>query len=104
MAKAIHDPANYRKMCEPFESYDAAVAAVEKFYDEVSEARKRHKIPDVLIAFTVNFMTPEGEAEMSSHGHIGSVEREEGLAAYTYARAKADRDERVARRLKPRPT
>ena len=47
--QSIIDPDNYRNLCEPFETDDAAYEALEKFWEEFYEIRNKHKIADVYV-------------------------------------------------------
>lgn len=92
-----HDPELYREISKPFPSAEAASEAIDAFYDELYELRRKHKIPDVLVVMQVNGMTRDGqEGTMILSGMIGGAMYEESLAAYALGEASARRQEKIA--------
>lgn len=60
MKKLKNDPENYRKMSQPHENEEAAKKALDGFYEQVSEARKKFGIADVLIVVKDSIMHDDG--------------------------------------------
>jgi hypothetical protein len=88
--KAINDPANYRKMCEPFADAETAQIALDDFYRELRELRNKHKIPDMLTVIKISAMRDGKEATAILTGYNGDVLREPELAAYAYGESQAN--------------
>lgn len=96
MEKKISDPENYYKMSEPFESADACNKALEGFYDEVSEIRKKYKIRDVLIITSGTVKYEDGEAsEYIQCSGFGSQLRQESMAAYAFGQTQSEHRELI---------
>ena len=92
-----NDPANYREMCVPHGSADEANAALDLFFDEVAAARKRHRIPNVLLTLEVRHLDAEGgEVEARASLSFGDSAHAEGLAAFALGFERAKREERTA--------
>lgn len=101
MSDGISDPNLYREMSIPFPSSEVAQVAMEKFYEEVRESRKRNKIQDVLIVVEFGAIGEGGkEVTYLNSCTCGSQLKEEYLAAYALGVATASHDELVARALK----
>lgn len=58
MSQTKNDPANYRRMSEPFRSGEEANEALSAFFDEVQAARERHRIADVVVLCEVPHAAP----------------------------------------------
>lgn len=93
------DFGNYREMSEPFASSEEANTALQAFFDEVAEARIKHKITDVLLVVSCIAVTAEGEAAFVTHAHFGDEFKVESMAAYAFGRASADREATTAQLL-----
>ena len=52
----------YAKLSEPHESAAALNAAIDAFRDEIDEARKRHRIPDVVVSISASYIDANGKA------------------------------------------
>lgn len=56
-----HDPKLFREMSEPFASVAEADEAVRKLFDDLYEARKKHRIANMLVTIEINTITDSGE-------------------------------------------
>jgi hypothetical protein len=95
-----NDPENYRKLSEPFNGPEEANEAIRKFFEEIAEARKRHRIPDVAVALAANVRYESGEGTAMTYAAYGDVFKAESLLAYAMGAEAADRRERIAKLLK----
>jgi hypothetical protein len=95
------DPENYSKLSVPFESSDTASEALENFYKEVGELRKKHKIPDLLMIVKASVKYEDGEiGDIIHHSFYGNVLNQLPMAAYVYGQTQADHEEVISRLLK----
>jgi hypothetical protein len=102
--KVTNDPANYSQMSVPFESEDEANKAMNDFYEEVGELRKKYKIQDLLVVMYGSLKSSDGEVgNFMNSISFGSSLNQEGLAAYAYGAAKADREDRIMKLLSGKP-
>jgi hypothetical protein len=90
----ISDPANYRRMSEPFANVEEAGAAYEAFMKELVELRKRHRIKDVFVVSEIAVITADGEAAATMVAHLGDAMHELALAAYGFGEA-SERQKRI---------
>jgi hypothetical protein len=79
------DPANYRAMCVPHEGAEAANFALQAFAKDVEEARRKHRIRDVLVTLCMGVKYASGSEDgamtcFSFGDRSACVE----LAAYAY--------------------
>ena len=83
--KVIRDPQLYREMCVPFPDTEATQIAVDAFYEDVRESRRKHKIPDVLVV--IRFTTMVDGVEMTAYltGNNGNPLECEPMAAFALA-------------------
>ncbi len=88
-----NDPDNYNKLSIPFESVDLANEALSNFHKELSDLRKKHKIPDVLVVTKGSVRHADGEiGDFMQHSSYGSSLNQLPMAAYAYGQTKADHD------------
>lgn len=73
--KAIHDPALYRRLSEPFETVEAANAAFDAFSEEFRALRKKHRIPDAVYIAAVNVKDGDKESSIMAYGNCGDGRR-----------------------------
>jgi hypothetical protein len=99
MSADINDAATDRAMSEPFQSAAAADEALAAFDAELRELRRKHKITDVLCVSHFTVMSGGREAENWSSSFIGNVLMAEAMAAYSFARERAQARQRIARLL-----
>jgi hypothetical protein len=99
MSAEIHNADVYREMSEPFESLEAADAALAAFDKELRELRVKHKITDVLCVTHFNTLINGKEQEHFATSLVGSVLMGEGMAAYAFGSEKARARQRIARLL-----
>lgn len=92
----INSPATYRKMCEPFANIAEANKATTDFQDELYELRVKHRIKDFAFVAEVNVLGESGdEYSPMIAGMLGDATKMEGLFAFAYGRAAAERQERI---------
>lgn len=91
------DPKNYRAMGVPHEGADAANAALVAFARDVEEARKKHRIRDVLVTvqMVVDYSDDEQETAVMTRFSFGDVSKNLELAAYAYGAESAEHRERI---------
>lgn len=103
MAKRVNDPANYRRMSEPFPSAEEANTALGAFFDAVDEARKKYRMKDVHLVIDMSVMandpatgeTFEGAARTSAH--FGDSGKAEEMAAWSLGTETAKRNAHIGR-------
>jgi len=97
----VQNPKLYRELSVPFESAEAANAALTAFYEEVRELRKKHKITDLhlICQVSANFKDDDGEDEgqLMAVCHFGSELMIEGMTGYAFGKAHADSKARIAK-------
>jgi hypothetical protein len=93
------DPKLYREMSVPFESPEKADDAMRAFQADVEEARKKHKIPDVLVAASGSYQDGDDEAAFFSSFSFGNHAYTIALAAYAYGSERERLDENVGKLL-----
>ena len=91
-----NDPANYRRLSEPFASPDDAEKALDQFLDELMELRNKHRIRDMAYVLSVPVAYPAGEADCIITGHFGSSAQRLPLMAYGHAEAVAEHENQLA--------
>lgn len=98
--ETINDPANYAKMSEPFESKDKANQALQAFADEVSAARKRHGIANVIIIIKDSCLYDGEPGDFLNLMQLGSSQEHEAMAAYAFGAIQAERRANINRILR----
>lgn len=95
MSTVFNDnPENYRKMSEPFETPEKANEALENFYNELSELRKKHNISDILVVIEDSSKYSDGKiGTFMQCLQFGNSLKCETLAAYAYGQATANHRE-----------
>lgn len=87
--KIQNDPEHYEKMNASYPSPEAAQAAIDAFIADVSEARERHRIGNVVIVAAVR----HDNQVMATHGILGDERHVVTLLAYAL---KRERDQHAA--------
>jgi hypothetical protein len=95
-----NDFKKYSQMAMPFESSEAADAALQIFYELVEKAREQCKITDVHIIAKVTMITKDGEGAAMSSIHIGNSFEAEAMCAWGYGQESANRQTMIAQLLK----
>lgn len=80
----MNDPANYRALSLPFASPAEANDALEAFLEDVSLARQKHRIRDVLTIASLSVSYQTGEGDAITLRHVGDTLRAVSMAAYAY--------------------
>lgn len=94
----VSDPANYRKLSEPFATPDDANRELQAFFAALAELRKTHHVRDVLVVVAGSVTYESGdEGEFSTTAHFGDSMRAESMAAYAYGMESARRQERISK-------
>lgn len=96
MPKVKRDPANYREMLEPHESAEDADEALSAFFGAVSDLRKEHRIPNVLIVADIAYMRGGEEVPGRLCLNFGDQHHAYPLAAFAYGYEKARAAEFIA--------
>lgn len=85
-----NDLANYRKMAEPFQSVEAANAAVKNFYKAIEEARKEFGIMDVHIIVKMNIVRDGTEGSAMTSAHYGNTLEGAPMCAWALGQEQSD--------------
>lgn len=93
--KTIHDPANYRAMSEPYNSRATAMEAMEAFYNDVREARQRHRIADVVLVIRSTY--GPNETPLIHTAHMGDELKELPMVHFALANAENSVSEMIER-------
>lgn len=88
--QAEHNPETYREMLVPHESPEVAAAAWAEFWGDVYEARKKHRITDVVMVGQLWAKTPRGEECFRLVGGMGAESNIVTLLAWAYGKTSAD--------------
>lgn len=101
MAKKFKsDPENYYKMSEPLENVEKANEAMEAFFEELSELRKKYKLRDVYVVVNGSVKYENGDAgEFMVTSNFGSVLNALAMTAYAYGVEKSEHEERISKLL-----
>lgn len=92
------DPANFRKMSEPFATSADADKAVDAFQAGLKKLRDECRIAEVFCIIEVPYLLPDGgEASAMARLHHGYQLKAPVLAAYGYGIETASHDAMIAR-------
>lgn len=92
----IHDPDLYARMCEPHPDADAATAAYKAFFAEVSAARERHRIRDVVVVSTLSLKADDGSVATGVlYGNRGDLRLVSTMLAHALGHARAAEQSRL---------
>lgn len=92
----VPDPALYRDLSAPFASPEDAQAALAAFWADVQEARKRHRLADVVVVVQVPVRFGEEEGVSASVSHLGNWQNKEAMLARALGDASAEREALLA--------
>lgn len=95
-ARGVDDTAGYRRLCEPHESREALLDAVDQFSAAVRELSEQYRIPDVVVVMRANATTPDGEQQMITTHHHGDSTRTESMLAWALGRERRERDRMIS--------
>lgn len=97
-----NDPNTYLEMSKPHESVDKANEDLEKFYEEVSELRKKYKLREVfvIVETPVIFNSEEEFSDSISNCYFGNALNKERICTYAYGQAKQEQEEMIGKYLK----
>lgn len=88
----------FLELQQPHESADAVNAAVQAFLEDVGEARKKHRISEVLTCAFVRYITSDGEEADAMVPHFyGDQLHAESVSAYALGRYAERRQESIAK-------
>lgn len=90
------DPDLYHQLCKPFESAEDAQKALDAFFEEVYALRVKYKLADVSVLVQSSIV---GSGPFLWSAHCGSQSEVEGLAAWYFGQAQADRQDRIRRAM-----
>jgi hypothetical protein len=95
------NPQLYRELSEPFETMDEANSAVQEFFREVGELRKKYGLPNVYFIVSASSKDAAGEeGQFIVNMMYGDESMAESLVAYSLGFEAAERQERIAGLLK----
>lgn len=90
------DPGNYRAMSVPFPDDKTATDAINAFFADVRELRKKHKITDVQIVVSGSVSGPDGqEFSFCVNGHHGNASRAVEMLAWAFGKEQSESDARI---------
>lgn len=99
----VDDPAAYHQRLAPFESMEAANAAVQAFFADLYELCRRHKIPDAHVVIKVLARLESGEVgDALLDMHVGSGAEAEAMVAWAMGRVQLQRQEAIAALIRGR--
>jgi kynureninase len=99
MSEYKSDPANYRKLSEPFRDADAANKALDGFYSAIDAVRNEFHIPDVVTIIRANVVGDSGEYSAITISQLGDEWQHEIMLAYALGKIQTDRQERIGKLL-----
>lgn len=95
------DPANYRRLSEPFPDQESAKRRIGEFWDAVSKLRNELHITDVHVIVRVNVIDAAGdEGVMITASHFGSAIEGEAMCAWALGHEAAMRESTIGKLLK----
>lgn len=88
----IQDAKTYYKLSEPFADADAANAALDAFYAELRELRKKHRLADVhcIVRIDVSYEDEDQIGSVMSHCHAGSTLWAQAMCAWALGQESAE--------------
>jgi hypothetical protein len=90
------NPKLYRKMLEPVPMAEAE-ENVKQFWEEVYALREKYRIADVHVICKLFVLAEDGrEGAVQVDMHAGSENESEGMTAWAFGRAAAQRQMRIA--------
>jgi hypothetical protein len=105
LPNVIRDPGGYRELSKPFETFTAANEAINAFFKDVRELRKKHKLPDVYIILKGTAYREDAADDEESEGdwiisqHHGSSLNCEAMCAWAYGQEAAKRQEAISKQM-----
>lgn len=92
--------ARYRKASQPHATPEVAQAALEEFYDEVSELRVKYQIRDLYMIYNAAVLLPDGEEKVATGtAGFGDAHIWESMLAAAYGTEKRKREETLRQLL-----
>lgn len=89
-SKVTQDPERWLRCQEPHESQEASDAALDAFLDDVSAAREKHRIAEVVILTGTIFPGEDGNPQLfAGMSRFGSDEKMAEMIAYAYGQIVA---------------
>ena len=99
--KQTNDHENYYLLSEPFESPDVCNKALEDFYAELGELRKKHHIRDLLVVTYGAVKYEDGKvADWMQHSGFGNSRNQLPMSAYAFGQLQAEDTERMNKLIK----
>jgi hypothetical protein len=96
--------ARYRKLSEPHATSAEAEEALQKFFNVVESAREEYRIPDLVVALSVNCMDDTGtEVKMFTDFEFGNEADWAEMAARAYGVLKERWTAKLMRAMKGCP-
>lgn len=86
----------YREMSAPFETRDAGNDAVSAFFTDVEEARKKHRISDVIVVVEVGMMSDGEETRGAAALYLGDPTKAIPMIAAEYGKQRGIYEEQLA--------
>lgn len=87
----------FREMSVPYESIEAANAALQAFQDDLAELRKKHKIPTLLCLLHVTWLDDEDEGGAMTSCGFGDMQLFEVMSAWSLGEQAAERQQATAK-------
>lgn len=96
-----NDPANYRKMSEPFENIQQANQALKDFYEAVEKARKEFRMMDVHVIVKMNVLRGDVEGSAITSAHYGNTLESAPMCAWALGNEQAEFEALLRESSKP---
>lgn len=93
----FNDATNYHEMSKPLESFDAANAAINGFWDEFYALRNKYRLPDIHIIIRLVVEDGNGGGDVMVSMHAGNSMNEEAMTAWALGQAQVRRQENIIR-------
>jgi hypothetical protein len=101
MAAMSQNQKLFREMSEPFENAEVANKAINEFFEELGELRKKHKMTNVHTIVAGSFTASDGdESEWMTSCHYGDSMKAEMMAVWSYGQEAVKRQETFGHLMK----
>lgn len=98
---STNDPANYRRLSEPFPNQETAQRRIGEFWDAVAKLRNDMHITDVHIIVRVSVIYDANEEGIvMTAAHFGNSIEAEGMCAWALGQEAALRETTIGKLLK----
>lgn len=89
----------FREMSKPFESQDSADAAINAFFHDLGELRKKHKLTNLYCIISGSYVDQSGEHQFLNNLMYGDQSLALELTAFAFGAEKVSHQQNVERML-----